>query len=63
MNKQEYIKELKEEIAYEKEMIAKGDHVEERKQEVKDMQYDLKRLCNCAGWWTPYKRIGGVDEI
>lgn len=46
MTKQEYIKELKQEIAYAKKMIAKGDHVEERKQEVKDMQAELKRLEN-----------------
>ena len=44
MNKQEYIKELKEEIAYAKKMIDKGDHVEERKQEIKDMQDELHDL-------------------
>ena len=41
MNK-EYIKELKKEIAYAKKMIKKGDHVEERKRDIKDMQYELK---------------------
>ena len=42
MTKQEYIKELKEEIVYHKEMIKQGDHIEERKQEVKDMQAELR---------------------
>lgn len=42
MNNQEYIKELEEQIAYAKEMIKQGDHVEERKRDIKDMQYDLK---------------------
>ncbi|MBO5843789.1 MAG: hypothetical protein J6Q96_02845 [Bacteroidales bacterium] len=52
MSKQEYIKELKEEIAYEKEMIAKGDHVEERKQEVKDMQAELNAVLSGKMRWS-----------
>lgn len=104
MNKQEYIKELKQEIAYEKRMIAKGDHIEERKRDIKDMADELdavvsgkrefenhpkdsknnklsaknsslrigrrnindkeihRHLCNCAGWYTHFGKIGGVED-
>lgn len=51
MSKQEYIKELKEEIAYANKMIKQGDHVEERKQEVKDMQAELRDLMSRKMRW------------
>ena len=49
MSKQEYIKELKQEIAYEKEMIKKGDHVEERNRDIKDIQAELRCVLSGKG--------------
>lgn len=51
MTKEEYIKELKEEIAYEKEMIKQGDHIEERLREVKAMQAELRDLMSGKMRW------------